>query len=136
MADTDRETGRTLNIKFDDKGLVPGVVQDADTGQFLMLAWMNETARHQTLSQRKATFYSRSRDKGWVKGESSGHVMELVEARVDCDQDVVLLRCKAHGPACHVGYHSCFYRAIDLDRRDQLTFVDERAFDPEAVYRK
>jgi phosphoribosyl-AMP cyclohydrolase len=134
MADNDRETGTSLNVKFDQQGLVPGIVQDADTGQMLMMAWMNETALHQTLTERKATFYSRSRDKVWVKGESSGHIMELVEARVDCDQDVVLLRCKARGPACHVGYHTCFYRAIDADNRDQLQFVEKQAFDPNAVY--
>jgi phosphoribosyl-AMP cyclohydrolase len=135
MAD-DRETGNTLNIKFDDKGLVPGIVQDADTGQMLMMAWMNEAALKQTLAERKATFYSRSRDKVWVKGESSGHVMEVIEARVDCDQDVVLLRCRAKGPACHVGYHTCFYRAIDSDNTGQLDFVEEKAFDPDAVYKK
>jgi phosphoribosyl-AMP cyclohydrolase len=133
MAD-DRETGQTLKIKFDEKGLVPGLVQDADTGQMLMMAWMNETALQQTLTQRKATFYSRSRDKVWVKGESSGHIMELVEARVDCDQDVVLLRCRAKGPACHVGYQTCFYRAIDGENPEQLTFVEDQAFDPDAVY--
>jgi len=62
--------------------------------------------------------------------------MELVEARVDCDQDVVLLRCRANGPACHVGYHTCFYRAVDRENPDQLAFVEERAFDPDAVYSK
>jgi len=130
----DREQGTALQIKFDANGLVPGLVQDADTGQMLMMAWMNETALERTLRERKATFYSRSRDKVWVKGESSGHVMELVEARVDCDQDVVLLRCRAHGPACHVGYHTCFYRAVDADNPDQLAFVEDKAFDPDSVY--
>lgn len=131
----DRETGSTLQVKFDEHGLVPGIVQDADTGEVLMMAWMNAEALTKTLTDRKATFYSRSRDKVWVKGESSGHVMELVEARVDCDQDVVLLRCKAHGPACHVGYQSCFYRAADADGKT-LQFVQQRAFDPDSVYKK
>ena len=135
MAEQDRETGNALKIKFDEQGLVPGLVQDADSGQMLMMAWMNEQALKRTLTERKATFYSRSRDKTWVKGESSGHVMELVEARVDCDQDVVLLRCRAHGPACHVGYDTCFYRAIDLDQNDQLNFVESQSFDPDAVYK-
>ena len=135
MAEQDRETGNALKIKFDEQGLVPGLVQDADSGQMLMMAWMNEQALKRTLTQRKATFYSRSRDKTWVKGESSGHVMELVEARVDCDQDVVLLRCRAQGPACHVGYDTCFYRAIDLDQTDQLNFVESQSFDPDAVYK-
>jgi len=135
MGDSDREQGEQLRIKFDNQGLVPGIVQDADSGQILMMGWMNETALRQTLSERKATFYSRSRDKVWVKGESSGHIQEVIEARVDCDQDVVLLRCRAHGPACHVGYHSCFYRAIDGHNPDKLAFVEEKVFDPEAVYK-
>jgi len=135
MAD-DRETGNTLNIQFNDQGLVPGLVQDADTGQMLMMAWMNETALKQTLTERKATFYSRSRDKVWVKGESSGHTMDLIEARVDCDQDVVLLRCRANGPACHVGYTTCFYRAIASENADKLSFVEEKSFDPDAVYQQ
>ncbi len=132
MADAQRETGTTLDVKFDDQGLVPAIVQDAASGQVLMMGWMNEAALKQTLATRKATFYSRSRDKMWVKGESSGHVQEVLEARVDCDQDVVLLRCKAHGPACHVGYHTCFYRAADAD--GGLSFVEERVFDPGEVY--
>ena len=134
MADTERESGSTLHVKFDDKGLVPAIVQDIDTGQVLMMAWMNEAALKQTLEIRKATFYSRSRDKMWIKGESSGHVMEVVEARVDCDQDVVLLRCKAHGPACHVGYQTCFYRAADDN--GALSFVETKVFNPDDVYKK
>ena len=132
MADAQRETGTTLDVKFDDRGLVPAIVQDAASGQVLMMGWMNDAALKQTLATRKATFYSRSRDKMWVKGESSGHVQEVIEARVDCDQDVVLLRCQAHGPACHVGYHTCFYRAADAD--GGLSFVEERVFDPGEVY--
>ena len=133
MADAQRETGTTLDVKFDASGLVPAIVQDAASGQVLMMGWMNEAALKQTLATRKATFYSRSRDKMWVKGESSGHVQEVLEARVDCDQDVVLLRCKAHGPACHVGYHTCFYRAADAG--GTLSFAEERVFDPGEVYR-
>ena len=134
MADDARETGLTLDIKFDDKGLVPAIVQDHDSGAILMVGWMNEAALKQTLSTRKATFYSRSRNKMWVKGESSGHIQEVVEARVDCDQDVVLLRCKSHGPCCHVGYQSCFYRAADAE--GNLKLVEEKVFDPKAVYGK
>lgn len=133
MSDPGRETGNKLEIKFNDQGLVPAIVQDADTGQVLMMGWMNQAALQQTLATGKATFYSRSRNKMWVKGESSGHVQEVVEARVDCDQDTVLLRCKSHGPACHVGYRTCFYRAADAD--GELTFVEEKTFDPDAVYK-
>ena len=133
MGDTQRETTDKLDIKFDDKGLVPAIVQDIDSGEILMMAWMNEAALKQTLEVKKATFYSRSRDKMWIKGESSGHVQEVVEARVDCDQDLVLLKCKSHGPCCHVGYNSCFYRKADAD--GTLTVVEEKVFDPEKVYK-
>lgn len=133
MGDTARETTNKLDIKFDDKGLVPAIVQDIDTGEVLMMAWMNEAALKQTLEMKKATFYSRSRDKMWIKGESSGHVQEVVEARVDCDQDLVLLKCKSHGPCCHVGYNSCFYRRADAD--GTLTIVEEKVFDPAKVYK-
>ncbi len=133
MGDTQRETTNQLDIKFDDNGLVPAIVQDIDTGEVLMMAWMNEAALKQTLEVKKATFYSRSRDKMWIKGESSGHVQEVVEARVDCDQDLVLLKCKSHGPCCHVGYNSCFYRSADAD--GSLTVVEEKVFDPEKVYK-
>ena len=136
MAEETIETTDKLSIRFDDRGLVPAIVQDADGGQVLMMAWMNEQAFRQTLRTRKATFYSRSRDKVWVKGESSGHTQQVVEARVDCDQDVVLLHCKSHGPCCHVGYQSCFYRAVDLDNGNQMQVVDEKVFNPEEVYKK
>ena len=133
MGDTARETADKLDIKYDSQGLVPAIVQDIDTGDVLMMAWMNEAALKQTLEVKKATFYSRSRDKMWIKGESSGHVQEVVEARVDCDQDLVLLKCKSHGPCCHVGYHSCFYRTVNADGK--LTVVEEKAFDPDEVYK-
>lgn len=134
MADAARETGTTLDIKYNDQGLVPAIVQDIDTGEILMMGWMNDLAVKQTLETRKATFYSRSRDKMWIKGESSGHVQEVVEVRVDCDQDTILLRCKSHGPCCHVGYKSCFYRAAD--EKSELSFVEEKVFNPDDVYKK
>ena len=134
MSESERETGRWLDLKFDDHGLVAAIVQDVDTGRVLMLGWMNEEALSQTLKTRKATFFSRSRDKIWVKGESSGRIQEVVEARIDCDQDAVLLRCRPHGPACHVGYETCFYRAVGDG--DKLEFVEDCVFDPEKVYQK
>ncbi len=133
MGDSTRETTDKMDIKFDDKGLVPAIVQDIDSGEILMMAWMNEAALKQTLDVKKATFYSRSRDKMWIKGESSGHVQEVVEVRVDCDQDLVLLKCKSHGPCCHVGYNSCFYRKADAD--GSLTVVEQKVFDPDEVYK-
>lgn len=132
MADLKRETGTTLNIKFNEQGLVPAIVQDVQSGDILMVGWMNQAALRQTLETKQATFYSRSRNKMWVKGETSGHIQEVVEARVDCDQDVVLLRCKSHGPCCHVGYQSCFYRSIE--DADRLATVESKVFDPEKVY--
>jgi len=132
MSGNARETGLRLDVAFNEQGLVPAIVQDAGSGQVLMVAWMNEAALQQTLATGKATFFSRSRNKIWVKGESSGHIMQVVEARVDCDQDVVLLRCKALGPACHAGYRSCFYRSIGRD--GALTTVEAKVFDPRAVY--
>ena len=133
MALTDRETGKTLEVQFNAQGLVPAIVQDVDSGQVLMMGWMNAEAVAATISTKKATFFSRSRNKMWVKGESSGHVQEVVEFRVDCDQDTLLLRCKSHGPCCHVGYSTCFYRAYDGD--DSLQITEQRAFDPASVYK-
>ena len=134
MSDPAREMGTKLDIKYDANGLVPAIVQDIDTKQILMVGWMNEAAVKQTLTNRKATFYSRSRNKMWVKGEESGHIQEVIEARVDCDQDVLLLLCKAHGPACHCGFHTCFYRATQ--GTDTLSFAEKQVFDPAKVYKK
>lgn len=134
MSDPSRETGNTLDIKFNDQGLVPAIVQDHATGDILMMGWMNQAALDQTLQTKLATFYSRSRDKMWIKGESSGNTQEVIEARVDCDQDTIVLRCKSNGPCCHVGYRSCFYRAITDPQT--LDTVDEKAYDPDTVYGK
>jgi len=127
------ETTAAARVRFNDDGLVPAIVQDVDSGQVLMMAWMNAESLDLTVSTGKATFYSRSRGKVWVKGESSGHVQQVVDVRVDCDQDTVLVRCRCGGPACHAGYQTCFYRAIDAG---SLAFVEDRVFDPEQVYGK
>ncbi|MCC7407774.1 MAG: phosphoribosyl-AMP cyclohydrolase [Phycisphaeraceae bacterium] len=135
MAHNDpRETGLKLDVRYNEQGLIPAIVQDAENGQILMMAWMNDQALAATLRDRRATFYSRSRGKMWVKGESSGHVMEVLEALVDCDQDAIVLRCRAHGPACHVGYRTCFYRAAGKSMEDPLKLVEKMAFDPAKVY--
>jgi phosphoribosyl-AMP cyclohydrolase len=133
MPENDLETGTSLRLKFNEQGLVPAIVQDIDTGQVLMVGWMNAEAFEQTLASGQATFYSRSRKKVWVKGETSGHVQEVVEVRVDCDQDVVLLRCRSRGPCCHAGYQTCFYRRVEPGGK--LRFMEERVFDPGAVYK-
>ncbi len=104
---------RNFGPRFDEKGLLTAVCTDATTGELLMLAHMNAEALDLTLATKKATFWSRSRQALWVKGEISGNMLHLVEARVDCDQDAVWLKCRAEGPACHTGARSCFYRVIE-----------------------
>ena len=134
MGASKRETCDTLDLQFNEQGLIPAIVQDIDTGDVLMMGWMNDEAVRTTISTRKATFFSRSRQKIWVKGESSGHVQEVVEFRVDCDQDAVLILCRSLGPCCHVGYKTCFYRRV-LDADGGLELTEEKAFDPAAVYK-
>lgn len=98
-------------LKYDAAGLVPAVVQDAENGQVLMLGYMNAEAVRRTLETGLVTYWSRSRRKFWVKGETSGHFQHVVEVRVDCDADTLLIRVRQDGVACHEGYRSCFYRA-------------------------
>ncbi len=102
-------------IKFNEKGLVPAIAQDERTGEVLMLAWMNEQALSLTLSTGKAHYYSRSREKLWLKGETSGNVQQVTGVRYDCDGDTVLLSVIPAGPACHTGERSCFFRALPVD---------------------
>lgn len=98
--------------KFDDKGLVPVIAQSAATGEVLMFAWMNRETLEHTLSSGQVTYWSRSRQKVWRKGETSGHTQRLVEASIDCDGDVLLLKVDQLGPACHTGAPSCFFRKL------------------------
>jgi phosphoribosyl-AMP cyclohydrolase len=109
----DRETGSVLDPKFDADGLITAVCTDASSGDVLMLAHMNAEALRLTLETGKASFWSRSRQRIWVKGEESGNTLRVVEARVDCDQDAIWLKCVPAGPACHTGEVSCFYRKIN-----------------------
>lgn len=95
-------------VRFDDRGLVPAVAQDVDTGAVLMLAWMDAEALRRTLTSRRATYWSRSRAAHWRKGETSGHIQTVQEVRLDCDGDTVLLGVHQHGPACHTGDSTCF----------------------------
>ena len=101
-----------MNLTFNDRGLIPAIAQEAATGEVLMMAWMNAEAVRRTLESGRVTYWSRSRQAFWVKGETSGHVQELVEMRVDCDRDCLLVLVRQTGPACHTGRRSCFYTAV------------------------
>ena len=100
------------SLKYDAAGLIPCIAQDHASGQVLMMAWMNATSVAQTLQTGRVTYWSRSRAKFWVKGESSGHLQRLVELRVDCDRDCLLALVDQTGPACHTNRRSCFYTAL------------------------
>ena len=116
-------------------GLVPAIVQDAKTGEVLMLGFMNEEAFAETRASGDVTFFSRSRKKLWRKGEQSGHTLRVREVRVDCDNDAVLVRVDPLGPGvCHEGYGSCFFRRLEADGSPAV--IAERTFDPAAVYGK
>ena len=114
-------------------GLVPAIIQDERSGDVLMLGFMNADSFDQTQRSGEVVFFSRSRNKLWKKGESSGHVLHVREIRVDCDADALLLRVEAAGPGvCHKGYRSCFFRALEPDGGAKV--IVERTFSPEAVY--
>ncbi len=100
-------------IRFDQNGLIPTIVQDSETGQVLMLGYMNKESLHITLEERAACFWSRTRRKLWRKGETSGNVLRIIEIRTDCDADALLLRCVPAGPTCHTNETSCFYRLVN-----------------------
>ncbi len=113
-------------------GMVPAVVQETGTGMVLMLGYMNPEAFQKTVDSGEVTFFSRSRNKLWTKGESSGHVLKVEQVLVDCDQDAVVVVAEQTGPGtCHEGYTSCFFRRVEGDR---LVAIEPRAFDPEKVY--
>ncbi len=100
-------------LKYDANDLIPCIAQDHATGEVLMMAWMNADAVAQTLASGRVTYWSRSRQAFWIKGETSGHVQRLVELRIDCDRDCLLARVDQTGPACHTNRRSCFYTVID-----------------------
>jgi len=100
------------SLTYDDRGLIPTIAQDAETGEVLMLAWMNAGAVERTLASGQVTYWSRSRAAFWVKGETSGHRQELVDMRLDCDRDCLLLQVRQTGPACHTNRRTCFYTGV------------------------
>ena len=120
-----------MTLKYQD-GLLPAIVQDRKSGKVLMLAYMNDAAYQQTLDTGFATFYSRSRQKLWTKGETSGHRLKVREIRVDCDQDALLIQADLTGPGCcHLGYKSCFFRKLTTEGEE---IILKREFDPAEVY--
>ena len=123
-------------LRWDEKGLIPVIAQEKDTGDVLMFAWMNREALQKTAEMGRAVYFSRSRGKLWFKGEESGHVQTVHEIRVDCDQDVVLLKITqtGHQPgiACHTGRHSCFFSLL---RDGQWQAIDPVLKDPASIYK-
>lgn len=130
------------DVNFDAQGLIPAISQDAETGQILMVAWMNVESLAETVSTGRAVFWSRSRSRLWRKGEESGHVQRVLELRLDCDGDVLLLKVEQIGAiACHTGRASCFYRRLDsvasagAAPSSQWVVVDPVLKDPELIYK-
>jgi phosphoribosyl-AMP cyclohydrolase len=119
-------------LKWNGDGLIPAIVQDADSGDVLMMAWMDEAAVRDTLDTGQTHFYSRSRRAHWHKGATSGHVQHVESVWLDCDGDVLLIKARQIGGACHEGYRSCFFRRAAADGR--LVQVGEPVFDPSTVY--
>jgi phosphoribosyl-AMP cyclohydrolase len=119
-------------LKYDADGLIPAVIVDADSKAVLMVAYMNETSLRETVRTGKTHFWSRSRRKYWMKGESSGHTQDVRAVYTDCDADTVVIEATQHGAACHNGYFSCFYRR--LNEAGQWDVVAEKVFDPDEVY--
>jgi phosphoribosyl-AMP cyclohydrolase len=121
-------------LRFDEDGLMPAVVQEAESKQVLILAYMNREALEATRRTGKLHLWSRSRQKLWLKGESSGNVQLVEEIRVNCEGNSLLVLVRPHGPACHDGYATCFYRRLEEDGSTEV--VEERVFDPAEVYGK
>jgi phosphoribosyl-AMP cyclohydrolase len=124
-------------IRFDDQGLIPAIAQDAVSGQILMVAWMNPESLAETARTGRAVFWSRSRKRLWRKGEESGHVQQVLELRLDCDSDVILMKVEQLGGiACHTGRASCFYRRLDTTgEKSAWVSVDPVLKDPELIYK-
>ncbi len=121
------------NLKYDGDGLIPAVIQDAGNGDVLMVGYMNREAVERTVKTGRVTYWSRSRHKYWVKGETSGHVQRLKGLYFDCDKDCLLVEVEQEGPACHEGYRSCFFRKLTPDARG-FEVIGERLKTPEEIY--
>jgi phosphoribosyl-AMP cyclohydrolase len=122
--------------QFDENGLIPAIAQDARTGQVLMVAYMNRESLDATIQSGYATYFSRSRQKLWKKGEESGHRQKVEQILVDCDQDCLILKVTVDAGQCHVGYQSCFYRALRPNSAKELEFTAKKTYDPKKTYKK
>ena len=136
MAEKKIEEGLDFIPKFDEKGLITAIAQDAETNQVLMTAYMNAQALALTIKTGNAVYFSRSRQKLWEKGEESGHVQKVESILVDCDQDCLILKVRVNQGQCHVGYKSCFYRELKKNTENQLEFIAEKVYDPKQAYKK
>ena len=136
MAAKPIEEGLEFSPKFDENGLITAIAQDAKTGQVLMVGCMNRAALDLTIQTGFATYFSRSRQKLWKKGEESGHFQKVQQILVDCNQDCLVLKVTVDAGQCHVGYQSCFYRALKKDSNKDLEFIAQKVYDPKKVYKK
>lgn len=127
--------GLIEQLKFAANGLLPAIIQEAGTGRVLMMAWMNRASLEKTLATGNTVFWSRSRQKFWMKGESSGHTQRVREIAFDCDGDTLLIQVDQVGAACHEGYRSCFFRSASLDGQT-LAVTEPRLETPEQIYGK
>lgn len=132
----DIEQGTDFIPKFDSNGLITAIAQDSKTGQVLMAASMNHQSLDLTIKTGYATYFSTSRQKLWKKGEQSGHLQKVEQILVDCDQNCLLLKVTVDAGQCHVGYQSCFYRALKKASSSELEFIAEKVYDPEKAYKK
>ena len=123
-----------MDFKFNSDGLIPAIIQDAENGEVLMLAYMDKTALERKLNEKKSVFFSRSRNQYWVKGESSGHVQTVTQSLTDCDKDTILIKVRQEGGACHLGYRTCFVHELD-DNGKIVRVTQEKIFDPDKVYK-
>ena len=128
------EQDTDFNPKFDKNGLIPVIAQDAGTGDILMVAYMNRQSLDLTIETGYATYFSRSRQALWKKGQESGHFQKVIQLLVDCDQDCLVLKVAVDAGQCHTGYQSCFYRALKKNSKKNLEFIADRIFDPKDTY--
>lgn len=122
-------------LKFNSDGLIPAIVQDVHSGRVLMMAWMNRASLEKTVETGRTVFWSRSRQKFWIKGETSGNTQNVVDLSFDCDGDTLLVQVEQAGAACHEGFRSCFFRSI-RDSGNKIEITEPKLQDPEALYKK